>query len=77
MRSAPGGPILLLGCLLSAACADKSPPALFPHPDPPELARPLASGCPPTKPDAEAKPPSPSAGEAPDPASPCKDGPPP
>jgi hypothetical protein len=37
---APLGPILL-GLLVSAACADKAPPALFPHPQPPALARPI------------------------------------
>lgn len=37
--------LIMLIALGSAACADKAPPALFPHPQPPELARPIQPTC--------------------------------
>lgn len=42
------GPTLLV-LLASAACADKAPPALFPHPEPPVLAQPIQPACIPAK----------------------------
>jgi hypothetical protein len=44
MRTVLRGPMLLV-LLASAACADKAPPALFPHPEPPVLARPIEPEC--------------------------------
>lgn len=40
MRGRVSARVCLCLSLSSAACADKAPPALFPRPDPPELARP-------------------------------------
>lgn len=40
MRGRVSARVCLCLSLSSAACADKAPPALFPRPDPPELAQP-------------------------------------
>ncbi|MFV8753612.1 hypothetical protein ACNOYE_23915 [Nannocystaceae bacterium ST9] len=67
--------LLVSFVLLAAACADKAPPALFPHPQPPAMARPVTQ----TEPDCSrpeaanepaCQPPSPSAPE-PEPSSPA------
>lgn len=65
---------LWLWLLTSAACADKAPPALFPHPEPPQLAQPIpppVPESPPTPvPACEPEPtPAPSGSPAPVPAS--------
>lgn len=61
--------LLIMPIMLSAGCADKAPPALFPHPQPPELARPIQPTCGLTK--AEGDPAKPAETSRP----PCEDEP--